>query len=171
MGWDSTIGKWARVEGTPSDPNPNDPYAKIDSETLFREGKLTPSITILGKHQLTLRETCISQMNCKIFISTKAVYFSSALSSEVLREVKAHQMNKHYCNFMHYAICYLHLSLMLIVLKFFALHSPETLAFSEILCVKLTTCFLGAFFVFCSLRKPEVRNTSHLLNARSEIYN
>ncbi|KAJ8352410.1 hypothetical protein SKAU_G00238860 [Synaphobranchus kaupii] len=48
VGWDSIIGKWARVEGTPSDPNPNDPYAKIDSETLFREGKLTPSITILG---------------------------------------------------------------------------------------------------------------------------
>ncbi|XP_062861619.1 mannose-1-phosphate guanyltransferase alpha-A isoform X2 [Trichomycterus rosablanca] len=48
IGWDSTIGRWARVEGTPSDPNPNDPYAKMDSETLFREGKLTPSITILG---------------------------------------------------------------------------------------------------------------------------
>uniref|UniRef100_A0A671SQ74 Mannose-1-phosphate guanyltransferase alpha-A n=1 Tax=Sinocyclocheilus anshuiensis TaxID=1608454 RepID=A0A671SQ74_9TELE len=48
VGWGSTIGKWARVEGTPSDPNPNDPYAKIDSETLFRDGKLTPSITILG---------------------------------------------------------------------------------------------------------------------------
>ncbi|XP_076858280.1 mannose-1-phosphate guanylyltransferase regulatory subunit alpha-A isoform X4 [Brachyhypopomus gauderio] len=48
VGWDSTVGKWARVEGTPSDPNPNDPYAKIDSETLFRDGKLTPSITILG---------------------------------------------------------------------------------------------------------------------------
>uniref|UniRef100_A0A8C2CZ29 GDP-mannose pyrophosphorylase Aa n=1 Tax=Cyprinus carpio TaxID=7962 RepID=A0A8C2CZ29_CYPCA len=48
VGWDSTIGKWARVEGTPSDPNPNDPYSKIDSETLFRDGKLTPSITILG---------------------------------------------------------------------------------------------------------------------------
>lgn len=52
VGWDSTIGKWARVEGTPSDPNPNDPYAKIDSETLFRDGKLTPSITILGKWNL-----------------------------------------------------------------------------------------------------------------------
>uniref|UniRef100_A0A8B9PKA9 GDP-mannose pyrophosphorylase A n=1 Tax=Apteryx owenii TaxID=8824 RepID=A0A8B9PKA9_APTOW len=48
VGWDSTIGRWARVEGTPSDPNPNDPYAKIDSETLFRDGQLTPSITILG---------------------------------------------------------------------------------------------------------------------------
>lgn len=49
VGWDSTIGRWARVEGTPSDPNPNDPYAKINSETLFRDGRLTPSITILGK--------------------------------------------------------------------------------------------------------------------------
>lgn len=49
VGWDSTVGKWSRVEGTPSDPNPNDPYAKIDSETLFRDGKLTPSITILGE--------------------------------------------------------------------------------------------------------------------------
>ncbi|XP_026860493.2 mannose-1-phosphate guanyltransferase alpha-B [Electrophorus electricus] len=48
VGWGSVIGKWARVEGSPSDPNPNDPYAKIDSETLFRDGSLTPSITILG---------------------------------------------------------------------------------------------------------------------------
>lgn len=48
VGWDSTVGRWARVEGTPSDPNPNDPYAKMDSETLFRDGGLTPSITILG---------------------------------------------------------------------------------------------------------------------------
>lgn len=52
VGWDSTIGRWARVEGTPSDPNPNDPYAKIDSETLFRDGRLTPSITILGMSHL-----------------------------------------------------------------------------------------------------------------------
>uniref|UniRef100_UPI00398EB6DB mannose-1-phosphate guanylyltransferase regulatory subunit alpha-A-like n=1 Tax=Pristiophorus japonicus TaxID=55135 RepID=UPI00398EB6DB len=48
VGWDSSIGKWSRVEGTPSDPNPNDPHAKIDSETLFSDGKLNPSITILG---------------------------------------------------------------------------------------------------------------------------
>ncbi|XP_061548709.1 mannose-1-phosphate guanyltransferase alpha-A isoform X2 [Phycodurus eques] len=59
VGWDSTIGKWARVEGTPSDPNPNDPYAKIDSETLFREGKLTPSITILGCNVSIPREVII----------------------------------------------------------------------------------------------------------------
>lgn len=54
VGWESTIGKWSRVEGTPSDPNPNDPYAKIDSETLFRDGKLTPSITILGKFSVII---------------------------------------------------------------------------------------------------------------------
>ncbi|XP_043550337.1 mannose-1-phosphate guanyltransferase alpha-A isoform X2 [Chiloscyllium plagiosum] len=48
VGWDSSVGKWSRVEGTPSDPNPNDPHAKIDSETLFSDGRLNPSITILG---------------------------------------------------------------------------------------------------------------------------
>uniref|UniRef100_A0A672JZ46 GDP-mannose pyrophosphorylase Aa n=1 Tax=Sinocyclocheilus grahami TaxID=75366 RepID=A0A672JZ46_SINGR len=36
VGWGSTIGKWARVEGTPSDPNPNDPYAKIDKASKTR---------------------------------------------------------------------------------------------------------------------------------------
>uniref|UniRef100_A0A8C5DV55 Nucleotidyl transferase domain-containing protein n=1 Tax=Gouania willdenowi TaxID=441366 RepID=A0A8C5DV55_GOUWI len=64
VGWDSTVGKWARVEGTPSDPNPNDPLAKMDSETLFREGKLTPSITILGVCTVLL-------LSCKVcFIMT-----------------------------------------------------------------------------------------------------
>ncbi|XP_061465389.1 mannose-1-phosphate guanyltransferase alpha isoform X2 [Rhineura floridana] len=66
VGWDSNIGRWARVEGTPSDPNPNDPYAKIDSETLFRDGCLTPSITILvgidvdEENELIPLETCSS---------------------------------------------------------------------------------------------------------------
>ena len=42
------MGRWARVEGTPSDPNPNDPRAHMDSESLFKDGKLLPAITILG---------------------------------------------------------------------------------------------------------------------------
>ena len=42
------MGRWARVEGTPNDPNPNDPRAHMDSESLFRDGKLLPAITILG---------------------------------------------------------------------------------------------------------------------------
>ncbi|KAI4575221.1 hypothetical protein MJT46_019456 [Ovis ammon polii x Ovis aries] len=30
VGWGSTVGRWARVEGTPNDPNPNDPRAHMD---------------------------------------------------------------------------------------------------------------------------------------------
>lgn len=48
VGWGSSVGRWARVEGTPNDPNPNDPRAHMDSESLFKDGKLLPAITILG---------------------------------------------------------------------------------------------------------------------------
>lgn len=49
VGKGSHIGAWARVEGTPSDPDPNKPFAKMDNPPLFNsEGKLNPSITILG---------------------------------------------------------------------------------------------------------------------------
>nr|ACO15066.1 Mannose-1-phosphate guanyltransferase alpha-A [Caligus clemensi] len=49
VGYSSRIGNWCRVEGTPSDPNPNKPFAKMENETLFNvDGKLNPSITILG---------------------------------------------------------------------------------------------------------------------------
>jgi len=44
------VGEWARVEGTPCDPNPNKPFAKMENLPLFNmNGKLNPSITILGK--------------------------------------------------------------------------------------------------------------------------
>ena len=47
------IGAWARVEGSRCDPNPNDQFARPDGESLFRkDGKLTPSITILGETEL-----------------------------------------------------------------------------------------------------------------------
>ena len=50
IGMNSKIGDWARVEGTPNDPNPNKPFAKTDNYPLFnQEGKLNPSITIVGK--------------------------------------------------------------------------------------------------------------------------
>lgn len=81
VGWDSTIGKWARVEGTPSDPNPNDPYAKIDSETLFRDGKLTPSITILGKHALTVIETFIPLIIFEYSLCAALLNYSSVIVS------------------------------------------------------------------------------------------
>ncbi|XP_067628969.1 mannose-1-phosphate guanyltransferase alpha-A isoform X2 [Eurosta solidaginis] len=49
VGRGSNIGQWSRVEGTPSDPDPNKPFAKMENPPLFnKEGKLNPSITILG---------------------------------------------------------------------------------------------------------------------------
>lgn len=49
VGRRSAIGQWARVEGTPCDPNPNKPFAKMDNPALFNaDGRLNPSITILG---------------------------------------------------------------------------------------------------------------------------
>jgi len=43
------VGAWTRIEGTPHDPNPNKPYAKLDIEGLFKaNGCLSPSITIIG---------------------------------------------------------------------------------------------------------------------------
>lgn len=49
VGRGSTVGQWARVEGTPSDPDPNKPFAKMENPPLFNnDGRLNPSITILG---------------------------------------------------------------------------------------------------------------------------
>lgn len=51
IGMNAKIGSWTRVEGTPNDPNPNKPFAKMDNLPLFNdEGKLNPSITIVGCH-------------------------------------------------------------------------------------------------------------------------
>lgn len=49
VGRGSRVGEWARVEGTPCDPNPDKPFAKMENPPLFNtNGKLNPSITILG---------------------------------------------------------------------------------------------------------------------------
>lgn len=51
IGWQSTVGEWSRVEGTAQQPNPNAPFAKIVNGGLFeKDGKLSPSITVLGEH-------------------------------------------------------------------------------------------------------------------------
>lgn len=51
IGWDCVLGAWSRIEGYPSDLNPNDPVARIPSESLFNlDGRLNPSITILGEY-------------------------------------------------------------------------------------------------------------------------
>lgn len=50
VGKSSYVGEWARIEGTPCDPNPDKPFAKMENLPLFNtNGKLNPSITILGK--------------------------------------------------------------------------------------------------------------------------
>lgn len=49
VGRGTKVGEWTRVEGTPCDPNPNKPFAKMDNLPLFNSsGKLNPSITVLG---------------------------------------------------------------------------------------------------------------------------
>ncbi|XP_076455642.1 mannose-1-phosphate guanylyltransferase regulatory subunit alpha-A-like isoform X1 [Babylonia areolata] len=51
IGWHSTVGFWTRVEGTPNDPNPNKPFAKLEIPSMFTEdGRLNPSITVIGSH-------------------------------------------------------------------------------------------------------------------------
>jgi mannose-1-phosphate guanylyltransferase len=54
------LGAWTRVEGTPVDPNPNVPFAKLDNKPLFNtDGRLNPSSTILGSDVHVLRELVI----------------------------------------------------------------------------------------------------------------
>ena len=60
------IGDWSRVEGTPNDPNPNKPFAKTDNYPLFnQEGKLNPSITIVGKCKFSPFKVLISGFTFK----------------------------------------------------------------------------------------------------------
>ncbi len=55
---DVTVGDWTRVEGTPNDPNPDKPFAKMENVGLFGvEGKLNPAVTILGKQYVCLRKS------------------------------------------------------------------------------------------------------------------
>ncbi|KAJ8319896.1 hypothetical protein KUTeg_001483 [Tegillarca granosa] len=51
IGWNSSVGVWTRVEGTPNDPNPNKPFAKLATMPTFtNDGKLNPSITVIGSN-------------------------------------------------------------------------------------------------------------------------
>ncbi|XP_052079124.1 mannose-1-phosphate guanyltransferase alpha-A-like isoform X4 [Mytilus californianus] len=51
IGWNAVVGSWTRVEGTPNDPNPNKPFAKIEVTSIFtNDGKLNPSITVIGSN-------------------------------------------------------------------------------------------------------------------------
>ncbi|KAL5005613.1 hypothetical protein ScPMuIL_016771 [Solemya velum] len=51
IGYNSGIGAWTRIEGTPNDPNPNKPFAKLEIPSMFTtDGKLNPSITVIGSN-------------------------------------------------------------------------------------------------------------------------
>jgi len=60
VGWHSTVGSWTRVEGTPTQLHPDRPHATTDNFYLFDDnGKLLPTITILGRDTITPDETII----------------------------------------------------------------------------------------------------------------
>ncbi|CAG0913410.1 unnamed protein product [Notodromas monacha] len=60
VGWNSSVGMWARIEGTPNDPNPDKPFAKMENLPLFSEhGRLNPAITILGCNVQVPREVIV----------------------------------------------------------------------------------------------------------------
>ncbi|CAJ0578266.1 unnamed protein product, partial [Mesorhabditis spiculigera] len=65
VGWRSAVGAWARVEGIPLAPNPNVPFAKLENKPLFLDdGRLTPSVTILGSDVTVAAETIV--LNCVV---------------------------------------------------------------------------------------------------------
>ncbi|TPP63462.1 GDP-mannose pyrophosphorylase [Fasciola gigantica] len=63
IGWNTIIGEWARVEGTPNDPNPNKPFTKLDVLPVFNaKGQLNPSITVIGSNVEVPPEVIV--LNC-----------------------------------------------------------------------------------------------------------
>ena len=49
VGWNCLVGTWVRLEGAPSEPDPNQKFAKVQNPSLFNpDGKLNPSISVLG---------------------------------------------------------------------------------------------------------------------------
>ena len=59
-GSDASVGDWARIEGTPNDPNPDKPFAKMESPGLFnQEGRLNPAVTILGEFCVFVSRYCL----------------------------------------------------------------------------------------------------------------
>lgn len=60
IGWQSVVGAWTRIEGTPTELDPNRSHATTDNFYLFDDsGKLLPTITILGRDVIAPDEICI----------------------------------------------------------------------------------------------------------------
>lgn len=76
IGRGSRVGKWSRIEGTPCDPNPDKPFAKMDNLPLFNmDGRLNPSITILG---------------CRVVVPAEVILLNSIVlpNKELTRSIK-----------------------------------------------------------------------------------
>lgn len=79
IGWNSTVGVWSRVEGTPNDPNPNKPFAKIEiTSTFTAEGKLNPSITVIGSNV---------NIPCEVIVLNSIVLPDKALSGSYKNQI------------------------------------------------------------------------------------
>ena len=82
IGWNCSIGVWSRVEGSRCDPNPNEEFAKPDGESLFgNNGKLTPSITILGKK---LAQTWVFQFSLWFSLMKSYLTAQTSLNNKAL---------------------------------------------------------------------------------------
>lgn len=76
IGKNSKVGKWARIEGTAVDPDPNKPFAKIKNLPLFNQnGKLNPS-------------TCVVSSGCSV--SSEIILLNTIIlpSKELTRSFK-----------------------------------------------------------------------------------
>jgi hypothetical protein len=47
------VGDWSRVEGTPDDPNPNKPFAKMENNPLFNSAGKGGSAQKTAKYRMS----------------------------------------------------------------------------------------------------------------------
>lgn len=93
VGRNSRVGRWARVEGTPSDPDPNKPFAKMENPPLFNnDGRLNPSITILGKtyNVTTIMFLIGNFLGCYVNVPSETILLNSIVlpNKELSRSFK-----------------------------------------------------------------------------------
>ena len=75
IGSGASVGDWARIEGTPNDPNPDKPFAKMECPGLFNaEGRLNPAVTILGESSITY----LTDLVIQVFRITHSVGFKES---------------------------------------------------------------------------------------------
>ncbi|CAH8670093.1 unnamed protein product [Dicrocoelium dendriticum] len=75
IGWNAIVGQWARVEGTPNDPNPDKPFTKLDVLPVFNtKGQLNPSITVIGSNVEVPAEIIV--LNCIVLPYKELVHSS-----------------------------------------------------------------------------------------------